>query len=81
MADPTHNLNGGFKPTLKRFADWSGLFFQRALQQIHNARALRGFHKWTDTEIMLVFAEGRASQKRRNNSDECAVPQHLWGIP
>ena len=32
-----------------------------ALQQIHNARALRGLHEWTDAEIMLVFAEGRAS--------------------
>jgi hypothetical protein len=24
MADLTYNLNGGFKPTLKRFADLSG---------------------------------------------------------
>ncbi|WP_166297063.1 hypothetical protein [Bradyrhizobium sp. 2S1] len=24
MADPTYNLNGGFKPTMKRFADLSG---------------------------------------------------------
>jgi hypothetical protein len=24
MADPTYNLNGGFKPTIKRFADLSG---------------------------------------------------------
>ena len=24
MSDPTYNLNGGFKPTLKRFADLSG---------------------------------------------------------
>ena len=24
MADPTYNLNGGFKPTMKRFADLDG---------------------------------------------------------
>ncbi len=24
MADATYNLNGGFKPTMKRFADLSG---------------------------------------------------------
>ena len=24
MADPTYNLNGGFKPTMKRFADLEG---------------------------------------------------------
>ena len=24
MADTTYNLNGGFKPTMKRFADLSG---------------------------------------------------------
>src|SRR6202046_16520 len=24
MADPTYNLNGGFKPTIKRFADLDG---------------------------------------------------------
>ena len=24
MTDPTYNLNGGFKPTMKRFADLDG---------------------------------------------------------
>jgi hypothetical protein len=27
MPDSTHNLNGGFKPTMKRLADLNGLDF------------------------------------------------------
>jgi len=29
VSDPTYNLNGGFKPTVKRFADLSGPDFFR----------------------------------------------------
>ena len=29
MPDPTYNLNGGFKPTMKRFADLDGPDFSR----------------------------------------------------
>jgi len=40
MADPTYNLNGGFKPTMKRFADLSGArFFSDAA--MGNARSYR----------------------------------------
>ncbi len=29
MPDATYNLNGGFKPTMKRFADLDALIFSR----------------------------------------------------
>ena len=40
MADPTYNLNGGFKPTMKRFRRprWAGFFSYTALGDIRSNR-------------------------------------------